>query len=77
MYVQDRIKAQGDDIWAAIQDGATIYVCGDAGRMAPDVEKGFVALYREETGAGEEDAESWMAGLKESNRYLVDVWPRN
>jgi cytochrome P450 / NADPH-cytochrome P450 reductase len=76
-YVQDRIKAQGDDIWAAVQDGATVYVCGDAGRMAPDVEKGFVALYREETGAGEQDAESWMAGLKESNRYLVDVWPRN
>ena len=76
-YVQDRIKAQRDDIWTAIQDGATIYVCGDAGRMAPDVEKGFVALYREETGASEQDAESWMAGLKESNRYLVDVWPRN
>jgi cytochrome P450 / NADPH-cytochrome P450 reductase len=76
-YVQDRLKSQHDDIWAEIQDGATIYVCGDAGRMAPDVEKGFVALYREETGASEQDAESWMAGLKESNRYLVDVWPRN
>ena len=76
-YVQDRLKSQQDDIWAEIQDGATIYVCGDAGRMAPDVEKGFVALYREETGASEQDAESWMAGLKESNRYLVDVWPRN
>jgi cytochrome P450/NADPH-cytochrome P450 reductase len=76
-YVQDRIQAQQDDIWAAVQNGATIYVCGDAGRMAPDVEKGFVALYREETGASEQDAESWMAGLKESNRYLVDFWPRN
>ena len=76
-YVQDRIRRSRTMSGAAIQDGATIYVCGDAGRMAPDVEKGFVALYREENGASEQDAESWMAELKESNRYLVDVWPRN
>jgi cytochrome P450/NADPH-cytochrome P450 reductase len=52
-------------------------LCGDAGRMAPDVEKAFVALYQEKTGASEEDAQAWMEELKASTRYRVDVWPRN
>jgi cytochrome P450 / NADPH-cytochrome P450 reductase len=77
MYVQNRIEAQADDVWPRIQEGAIIYLCGDAGRMAPDVEKAFVALYQEKTGASEEDAQAWMEELKASTRYRVDVWPRN
>jgi cytochrome P450/NADPH-cytochrome P450 reductase len=76
-YVQNSIKAQQDDIWNRIQEGAVIYVCGDAGRMAPDVEKGFVALYQEKSGTSEQEAEAWMEELKASHRYLVDVWPRS
>jgi cytochrome P450/NADPH-cytochrome P450 reductase len=77
MYVQNRIEAQADDVWPLIEEGAVIYLCGDAGRMAPDVEKAFVALYQEKTGASEQDAETWMEELKASTRYRVDVWPRN
>jgi cytochrome P450 / NADPH-cytochrome P450 reductase len=40
-YVQNSIKAQQDGVWKLIEEGAVIYVCGDAGRMSPDVEKGF------------------------------------
>jgi cytochrome P450/NADPH-cytochrome P450 reductase len=76
-YVQDSIKAQQDDVWNLLEEGAVIYVCGDAGRMSPDVEKGFVTLYREKTGASEHDAQKWMEELKSSHRYLVDVWPRS
>ncbi|MGH3145482.1 MAG: NADPH--cytochrome reductase, partial [Rubrobacter sp.] len=76
-YVQNRIEAQADDVWPLIQAGAVIYLCGDAGRMAPDVEKAFVALYRQKSGADEQDGEAWMADLKSSQRYRVDVWPRN
>ena len=76
-YVQNQIAADQEDVWARIRDGAIVYLCGDAGRMAPDVEKAFVELYREETGAGEQEAEGWMADLKASQRYRVDVWPRS
>jgi cytochrome P450/NADPH-cytochrome P450 reductase len=77
MYVQNRIEAQADDVWPRIQEGAIIYLCGDASRMAPDVEKAFGALYQEKTGASEQDAQAWMEELKASTRYRVDVWPRN
>ncbi len=51
-----------------------VYVCGDAGRMAPDVRRAFAAVYREKAGAGEEEAERWLDQLAERHRYLVDVW---
>ena len=75
-YVQNSIKEQQDAAWNLIEEGAIIYVCGDARRMAPGVEKGFIALYRDKTEASEQEAEKWMAELKNSHRYLVDVWPR-
>lgn len=76
-YVQNSIKAHEDDVWDLIEEGAAIYLCGDASRMAPDVERAFVGLYQDKTGASEQDAEAWMEELKASRRYLVDVWPRN
>jgi cytochrome P450 / NADPH-cytochrome P450 reductase len=76
-YVQDSIKAHQYDIWSLIEEGAVVYLCGDASKMAPDVEKAFVELYRDETGADEQEAEAWMTELKASHRYVVDVWPRN
>ena len=76
-YVQHSLKAHEDEVWDLIEEGAIVYLCGDAGRMAPDVEKAFVGLYRDKTGTSEQDAETWMAGLKASQRYRVDVWPRN
>ena len=76
-YVQHSVKAHGDAIWDLIEERAVIYLCGDASRMAPAVEKAFVGLYQDRTGVSEQDAETWMEGLKASRRYLVDVWPRN
>jgi sulfite reductase alpha subunit-like flavoprotein len=49
----------------------------DASRMAPDVAKAFVSLYRDNAGVSEQDVEVWMEGLKDSRHYLVDVWPQN
>jgi cytochrome P450/NADPH-cytochrome P450 reductase len=76
-YVQNVLAKHQEEVWTLIDQGAVIYLCGDAGRMAPDVEKAFVDLYRDRNGVGEQDAEGWMAELKASQRYLVDVWPRN
>jgi cytochrome P450 / NADPH-cytochrome P450 reductase len=76
-YVQQSIEAQADEVWPLIEAGATIYLCGDASRMAPEVEKAFVSLYRDKSGASEQDSEEWMSQMKSSHRYLVDVWPRS
>ena len=77
MYVQDSLKDHHEEMWSSIEEGAVIYLCGDASRMAPAVEEAFVGLYRDETGAGEQEGEAWMRELKDSHRYVVDVWPRN
>ena len=76
-YVQQSIEAQKDEIWPLIEAGATIYLCGDASRMAPEVEKAFVSLYKDKSGASEQDSEEWMSQMKSSHRYLLDVWPRS
>ncbi|HEV8440448.1 MAG TPA: cytochrome P450 [Methylomirabilota bacterium] len=73
-YVQDQILAAKDDVWAMIQDGAAIYVCGDASRMAPDVRLAFATVYRDKTGGDAEAAERWIDEMTGRNRYLVDVW---
>jgi cytochrome P450 / NADPH-cytochrome P450 reductase len=77
MYVQNALKEKHEEVWSRIEEGAVIYLCGDASRMAPAVEKAFIELYRDETGAGEAEGEGWMRDLKDSKRYVVDVWPRN
>jgi cytochrome P450/NADPH-cytochrome P450 reductase len=73
-YVQDQIRTHADEVWQQIQDGAVIYVCGDASRMEPDVRKTFVAIYQAKTGASAREAEDWMAQMTSENRYLADVW---
>ncbi|QBD78545.1 cytochrome P450 [Ktedonosporobacter rubrisoli] len=74
VYVQDKIKAHGDEVWQLLQDGASIYVCGDASQMAPDVRRAFAAIYQEKTGKDAQTAEQWLNKLVSTNRYLVDVW---
>jgi cytochrome P450/NADPH-cytochrome P450 reductase len=73
-YVQNEIYTRRDQVWQMIEDGAVIYVCGDAARMAPDVRRTVAAVYREKTGASEAEAERWLNDLTAQNRYLVDVW---
>ena len=76
-YVQDQILANKDQVWEMIQKGASVYVCGDASKMAPDVRRTFAKIYSEKTGADETAAENWLNELTLQNRYLVDVWAAN
>ena len=76
-YVQDAIAAHSDAVWALLQQGATIYVCGEASRMAPAVRAAFGAVYRQQTGAGEQQAVEWLKALEAEDRYLADVWAAN
>ncbi|MBI1765216.1 MAG: cytochrome P450 [Acidobacteria bacterium] len=74
-YVQDQLYARRAEVWALLEAGAVVYVCGDASRMAPDVRRTFAAIYAEKT--GKTDAEQWLDTLSAGNRYLVDVWAAN
>ena len=73
-YVQDQLRQQRAEVWKQLQQGAIVYVCGDATRMAPDVRRAFAAIHREETGSDERTALAWLDGLTAEGRYLVDVW---
>ncbi|MFD4592776.1 bifunctional cytochrome P450/NADPH--P450 reductase [Streptomyces rubiginosohelvolus] len=73
-FVQERIAKEADEVWDVLEADGRVYVCGDGHRMAPAVREAFMAVYRERTGAGEEQAAVWLTGLVESGRYVEDVW---
>ena len=73
-YVQNLVAAQKDRVWSLIEQGAIIYVCGDGGKMEPDVKAALVAIYRERKGADAEAAQRWIDDLGTKNRYVLDVW---
>ncbi len=73
-YVQDGVVEAKDEVWQMLQDGAMVYVCGDASRMAPEVRRAFAAVYRDKLGADEQRADAWLDEMTAQNRYLVDVW---
>ncbi|MEX3105403.1 bifunctional cytochrome P450/NADPH--P450 reductase [Streptomyces sp. ST1020] len=73
-YVQDRIARESDEVWAALEAGGRVHICGDGRRMAPAVREAFRAIYRERTGADDTEATAWLAALIESGVYVEDVW---
>jgi sulfite reductase (NADPH) flavoprotein alpha-component len=73
-YVQDRMRAEAADLWSWLQRGAHFYVCGDAQRMAGDVEKALVAIAGEHGQMDERSAKAFVADLKKSGRYQADVY---
>jgi cytochrome P450/NADPH-cytochrome P450 reductase len=73
-FVQDRIARESDEVRAALEAGGRVYVCGDGRRMAPAVREAFMAIHREHTGAGDEEAAAWLTGMIESGPYNEDVW---
>jgi cytochrome P450/NADPH-cytochrome P450 reductase len=73
-YVQDLIAAQKDRVWSLIEQGAVIFVCGDGGKMEPDVKRKLMDIFREKTSADEEAAERWIDDMGTQNRYVLDVW---
>lgn len=73
-FVQDRIARESDEVWAALEAGGRVYVCGDGRRMAPAVREAFMAIYRQNSCADDEEAAAWLAATTESGRYVEDVW---
>ncbi|MDG2954728.1 assimilatory sulfite reductase (NADPH) flavoprotein subunit [Bisgaard Taxon 10/6] len=74
IYVQHKIRENAADIWQWIQDGAYIYVCGDAGRMAKDVDKALLDVIAQQGKFSTEEAEEFLDGLREDKRYQRDVY---
>ncbi|NJP82644.1 hypothetical protein HCK01_36110, partial [Streptomyces sp. AA8] len=73
-FVQDRIARESAEVWAVLEAGGRVYVCGDGRRMAPAVREAFMAIYRNNTGASDEESAAWLTALTESGHYVEDVW---
>ncbi len=73
-YVQDRIRRAGKDVYAWLEDGARIYVCGDATHMAPDVDATLAEIVAEHGGRDADAAAEYLTDLKRDHRYLLDVY---
>jgi sulfite reductase (NADPH) flavoprotein alpha-component len=74
IYVQDRLREKAAEIAEWINEGAHIRVCGDAKRMAKDVERAFVDIIAERMGLSSDQAIAYVAALKKSGRYQADVY---
>jgi sulfite reductase (NADPH) flavoprotein alpha-component len=74
VYVQDRMLENSRELWAWLQDGASVYVCGDASRMAKDVHAALHKVAEMEGSMTPEAAEAYVAALKDDNRYHRDVY---
>ena len=73
-YVQDRMRELGAELWRWIAEGAHFYICGDAKRMAKDVERALVDIVAQWGARSTEEAIAFVGGLKKSGRYQADVY---
>jgi sulfite reductase (NADPH) flavoprotein alpha-component len=74
IYVQHRMREVGRDLWSWLNDGAFVYVCGDAQRMAKDVETAMIEVIAEHGGCTVEVARQMLAEFKAKGRYQTDVY---
>ena len=74
VYVQDKLREQGAELWRWINDGAHIYVCGDANRMAKDVENTLLEVIAEYGAMDAEAADEFLSELRVERRYQRDVY---
>jgi len=74
VYVQDRIRENAGELYAWIEAGAYVYVCGDADRMAPDVHQALIDVIAQQGGLSNEDAAARLGQLQKDKRYQRDVY---
>jgi sulfite reductase (NADPH) flavoprotein alpha-component len=74
VYVQHRMLEQSAELYRWLEEGAIFYVCGDAARMAGDVDKALHQIVEKEGGKSPEEAVAYMTALKEAKRYRRDVY---
>jgi sulfite reductase (NADPH) flavoprotein alpha-component len=74
IYVQHRLWERRAELFAWLEDGAHLYVCGDEKAMAKDVHAMLAAIVADRTGRSPETAEAYLADLKKERRYQRDVY---
>ena len=74
VYVQERLKEQASDVFAWLERGAHLYICGDANRMAKDVHQTLVEIIQEHGKLSAEQAEDYLKSLRSNKRYQKDVY---
>jgi len=74
IYVQTRMRQNAKELFAWLEEGGYFYVCGDATRMAKDVDRALHDIIEAEGGMGEEKASEYVATLKREKRYVRDVY---
>ena len=74
VYVQHKMLEKKGELWSWLNDGAVFYVCGDASRMAKDVDQALRSIAQSEGGLSEEDAGFWVKNLQKERRYLKDIY---
>jgi sulfite reductase (NADPH) flavoprotein alpha-component len=74
IYVQDRMRENAKELFAWLENGAHFYVCGDASRMAKDVDAALHDAIQAAGGATREKAAEYVTRLKAENRYQRDVY---
>lgn len=74
IYVQDKLREQGAEVWRWIQEGAYLYVCGDASRMAKDVEQALLEIISQHGAMESESADEFLSELRLNRRYQRDVY---
>jgi sulfite reductase (NADPH) flavoprotein alpha-component len=74
IYVQDRMRENAPELWAWISAGASFYVCGDAKRMAKDVDTALHDIIADQGRMTPEQAVDYVKAMKKEKRYLRDVY---
>ena len=74
IYVQDRMMEHAEELWAWLEKGAHFYVCGDASRMAKDVDAALHRIAETQGGKTPEEAVAFVKDLKKQKRYQRDVY---
>jgi sulfite reductase (NADPH) flavoprotein alpha-component len=74
VYVQDRLKEQASEVFAWLERGAHLYICGDMSRMAKDVETTLLEIIASQGKLSEQQAEQYLKDLRSNKRYQKDVY---
>ena len=74
VYVQNRMEERSAQLWNWLQNGASLYVCGDATRMAKDVDRALHHIVQEEGSMDADAAQGYIQTLKDEHRYHRDVY---
>jgi sulfite reductase (NADPH) flavoprotein alpha-component len=74
IYVQHRMHESAKDFYAWLEEGAEVFICGDKGKMAADVQRELAQIIETEGGRTPEQAAEYIAGMKKTHRLKLDVY---